>query len=419
MQLRAPLFLLFPAMTRARPIRPIPILFEDSGASLLTPLADLRPTYDVVVGALTLREKYEHYLGLRITRTIVRDYLRDAEYLALGSLPVSGAVLLLNARAICDASLASAIKAMPVNTVLMKDATVVAAMCTVDLRTTVDDLNMQLPAIAALPATQTEAALIDRPWDVVRYFSTALRSDAGVIARRSKRGATSLRGVHVLKPKSLYKAQSSRVFPGVVINAEAGPVIICAGAQIMPNAYIEGPCVIRPHAVVKPHSSISNATIGMHCRVGGEIHTSTFHAYVNKQHEGFVGHSYFAPWVNLGAGTITSNLKNTYGTIRTVFEGMPSDTGMRFLGTIAGDHAKFGINTMLNTGTIVGVGGNVVGAGFPEKNIPPFQWDATGKRYEFEKFVIIARSVMARRDKQLTQHDEALLRVVYDRANRK
>ena len=417
MQSRAPLFLLFPAMTRARPVRPIPILFEDSGASLLTPLADLRPTFDIIVGALTLREKYEHYLGLRITRTIVRDYLRDSEYLALGSLPISGVVLLLNARAVCDASFAAAIKAMPVNSVLMKGATVVAALCTVDLRTTVDDLNEQLPAIAALQVTQSDVPMIDRPWDVVRDFSVALRSDVGVIARRSKRGATSLRGVHVLKPKALFKANSSRTYPGVVINAEAGPVIICAGAQIMPNAYIEGPCVIRPHAVVKPHASISNATIGMHCRIGGEIHTSTFHAYVNKQHEGFAGHSYFAPWVNLGAGTITSNLKNTYGNIRTVFDGKSADTGMQFLGTIAGDHAKFGINTMLNTGTIVGVGGNVVGAGFPDKSIPPFQWDANGKRYSFEKFLTIARAVMARRDKHLTPHNEALLRVVYDRTS--
>jgi UDP-N-acetylglucosamine diphosphorylase/glucosamine-1-phosphate N-acetyltransferase len=157
-----------------------------------------------------------------------------------------------------------------------------------------------------------------------------------------------------------------------------------------------------------------DTSIGPLCKVGGEIENSIVLGFSNKQHDGFLGHSYLGAWVNLGADTNTSDLKNNYGNVRVQLGGEAIDTGRMFLGALIGDHAKTGINTMLNTGTIVGVSANVFGAGFPSKSIAPFSWGgAEGyQRFEIDKAIELARTVMARRNVTFTDADETLLRTL-------
>ena len=151
-------------------------------------------------------------------------------------------------------------------------------------------------------------------------------------------------------------------------------------------------------------------------RIGGEVEATIFQGFANKQHDGFLGHSYLAPWTNLGADTNTSDLKNTYTPVRATLEGASFDTGCLFLGLIMADHAKCGINTMFNTGTVVGVGCNVFGGGYPPKFLPSFTWGGTGdlREYELARMCDTAATVMRRRHRDLTEAERALLHHVYE-----
>jgi len=186
---------------------------------------------------------------------------------------------------------------------------------------------------------------------------------------------------------------------------------------VFPNATIEGPAFVGDDSRIKIGAKIyQGTTIGEVCKVGGEVEASIIHSHSNKQHDGFLGHSYLGQWVNLGADTNNSDLKNNYGTVKVYVEGEMVDTGSLFVGLMMGDHSKSGINTMFNTGTVVGVMCNVYGAGFPPKFIPSYTWGGAQEliEYELDKALDTARRVMARRDVQLTQAQEEMLRAVFE-----
>ena len=396
-------------MANARSIPPALVLFEDAQVPALAPLSLLRPAHDIKVGVFTLREKLERHLGMRAVSVRVRDHVRASVGSDATLPPPSGDILLVNSRVISTPALASAITALSTGETLFSGGVLVAA------RGDAQTLGNEGPAvITAVTGTSTEAdaRLLTHPWDTVRYFREELDADLDALMPSTRRRNVGRVGVAMLKRGAIHIGTNTRVYPNVVINGEAGPVVIGNDCTIMPFVYLEGPCYIGDGTIVKSHTTIAHSSIGPQCRVSGEISGTTMHGYVNKQHEGFIGDSYIAPWVNLGAGTITSNLKNTYGTVRVIRGGVQVDTGMQFLGTIAGDHTKFGINTMLNTGTITGVGCNVYGAGFPDKEIPSFRWGASGTA-AFDKFLAVARMVMARRNVELTAADAALLEAVY------
>ena len=201
-----------------------------------------------------------------------------------------------------------------------------------------------------------------------------------------------------------------------MLDAEKGPIVIGANVRIFPNAVIEGPAFVGGGSLIKIGAKIyENTSIGPMCKVGGEVEGSILHGFANKQHDGFLGHAYLCPWVNLGADTNNSDLKNNYGSVRVTINGTEVDSGSLFVGVIMGDHAKSAINTMFNTGTVVGVGSNVFGAGFPPKYIPAFSWGgAEGiETYAIDKCIDVARKVMLRRNQTLTSAGEALLRHVF------
>jgi UDP-N-acetylglucosamine diphosphorylase/glucosamine-1-phosphate N-acetyltransferase len=188
----------------------------------------------------------------------------------------------------------------------------------------------------------------------------------------------------------------------------------------MSGAVVRGPVAIGDGSTVKARAVIYGpASIGPGCKIGGESDSVILQAHANKQHDGFLGHSYLGAWVNLGAGTTTSNLKNTYGTIRVASGDERLDTGRMFLGLIAGDHVKTGINTPLDTGTIIGPSSSVFGGMMPPKDVPAFSW-GDGRRltgYDPERALAVAVRVMARRKVVATDAYTALFRQVYSRTS--
>ena len=223
-------------------------------------------------------------------------------------------------------------------------------------------------------------------------------------------------GAHLVNKKHILIGRGSVIKSGAVLDAENGPIIIGENVTVMPNAVIEGPAFIGDHSIIKVGAKIYHGTsIGERCKVGGEVEASVIQSYSNKQHDGFLGHSYLGSWVNIGADTNTSDLKNTYGTVKVFLNGELVDTKLQFVGLIMGDHSKTGINVMFDTGTIVGVSCNIYGAGLPPKFIPSFSWGGEGSfsTYNLEKSLETALRVMARRDVQMGAAYEMLMKDVY------
>ncbi len=219
----------------------------------------------------------------------------------------------------------------------------------------------------------------------------------------------------VLGDPSLVLCRGALVEPGVVFDTRAGAIVLEAGVEVRSGSRLEGPF----HAGERCRllgGHLRASVIGPRCSVKGEISTSLFLGYANKSHDGFVGHSIVGHWVNLGAGTTTSNLKNTYGTVALEVAGKRLPTGRQFLGTLFGDHAKTAIGTMLSTGTVVGAGANVFGPGAVPKYVPPMAWGSDGReRVTEEGFLKVAERVLPRRDVAFTPERRASLAATYRR----
>ena len=205
-----------------------------------------------------------------------------------------------------------------------------------------------------------------------------------------------------------------KIFAGVVLDASEGRVVIDENTVIEPFTYIKGPVYIGRNCLIKSGTKIYGpCVIGEFSKVAGEIAESVFHSYVNKQHGGFIGHSYICPFVNLGADTVTSDLKNNYSKVGMKINGESVNTGMQLLGSIIGDHSKTSINTMLNTGSMIGIFANIFGGGFPSKEIDSFSWNEAGKesvKYDIDKALETAKTVMNRRGIKMSEAYEELVR---------
>ena len=208
------------------------------------------------------------------------------------------------------------------------------------------------------------------------------------------------------------------VEPGVVFDVRNGPVVLESGAEVRAGTRLEGPLWIGANAHVLG-GAVRASAVGPRVNVRGEVSTCVFLGYANKAHDGFVGHSVIGRWANLGAGTVTSNLKNTYGRVRLDVAGTPLETGLQFLGSLIGDHAKTAIGTLLSTGTVVGTGASVFDAVRAPKYVPPFAWGGSGDaRATREGFLKVAARVLPRRDVALDEATRALLERVYEWAVR-
>jgi UDP-N-acetylglucosamine diphosphorylase/glucosamine-1-phosphate N-acetyltransferase len=202
---------------------------------------------------------------------------------------------------------------------------------------------------------------------------------------------------------------------GSVLDASAGPIIIAEEAYIDIGSLIQGPVYIGPNCVINPGTKLrGNVTLGPYCKIGGEVEDVIFQGYSNKQHDGFLGHSYIGEWVNLGANTNNSDLKNNYGLIKLFIGEQEIKTGEQFLGTMMGDYSRTGISTMLNTGTIVGLGANIFGEGFQDKYIPSFRWGKNDTT-ELEKFFSTIEKMKQRRGKSLSSNEKNYLTKLFEK----
>jgi UDP-N-acetylglucosamine diphosphorylase/glucosamine-1-phosphate N-acetyltransferase len=400
------------------------VIFEDEGVERFRPLLHLKPIYHLRCGMHSLREKFEASLKIPITfhiRKTLEALFREENPTSIVNDIQSDDVLFINGRLICDKALASKIESdyFEFGKAYFNGGQLVAfrinpkAFFKEGLPTLVEAkvISEQLPVV------QVESTFVSFMWDLIRLHPIEFKREA----KQDKRFGTNLGTVHpravLVNEERIFIDEGAEVKAGAVLDAEEGYIYISRNAKVLPNAVLMNNVFIGEGATVKIGAKIySNVYIGKASKVGGEVEDSIIEPFANKQHEGFLGHSYISSWCNLGADTNNSDLKNNYSTVRMSVGGKEIDTKMQFLGLLMGEHSKSGINTMFNTGTVVGMSSNIFGAGFPPKNIGSFQWggaDTGFVRYDLEKALDVARTVMKRRNITLSATYEAAFRHAY------
>lgn len=400
-------------------------IFEDEHYNRLYPLAWTRPVFELRCGIALLREKIARRFPQARLHLFCRNYLAAAVRenlpgVAVNEIPPPGC-LFINGRIIFDEKLPDfGGREM----VWKKDGEVAAARLHANHLSWLARLEHGvIPSsfFDDLPAAEAGGTFMRYPWHLVHHNFPQLKSDFAFLDRGGQILGKIYPNVTLLEEKNIYVAAGAKIKPGAVLDAEGGPICIDEGATVMANASLQGPLYLGKYSTVKMGAKIYEGTsIGPVCKVGGEVEESIIHGYSNKQHEGFLGHAYLGEWVNLGADTNNSDLKNNYSTVKVHIDGQIIDSGSLFSGLFMGDHAKCGINTMFNTGTVVGVMSNVFGAGYPGKFIPSFSWShgESWEEYSLEKALETARRAMARRKKELTKTQEEVLRHVFELTER-
>lgn len=394
-------------------------LYDDARARAFEPFALTRPAGELRVGALLSRERWALVAGVEATGSVAAEHLADyhepwAPPVAKGTLPAGS--LLANAR--CAPALTARIGKAPVVRVAGRVAAVRLGR---DL--TPDELRdgaLDLEALArdADASAEIEGRWIDEVWELVASLTELVPADVRALA--AARGVVAVRpeGCALLhedeaRGHAVYLEDGATVEPFVTFDLSAGPVYLERGATIQSFTRVAGPCYLGRDSVVSS-DRVSAIVVGEACKVHGEISNTVFLGHSNKGHDGFVGHSYLGRWVNLGADTVTSNLKNTYGPVELWTPCGIRDTGQQFLGTLFGDHAKTGIGLTLTTGSVIGAGAQVYGSHMPPKVVPPFAWGdgAPYGDYRFDKFLDVASRVMARRHVELDDRGRRYLAAV-------
>ncbi len=396
------------------------VVFEDAGWRDLLPLCYWRAAFDLRCGAESLLERIERRQSARaalLARPELADALRGRQDREVNRISGDRPTLFVNGRALLhhplDLPLGSA---MWIASSSGRDFVLLAAhlhpadAARMGPEVLLDPVRTRqaLEAVTAAPLNGEAAQLVSAPWDLIYHNPAELRRYAGEPARRPP---PSMSGVHVVNESAVHVAHDAVVKPGVVLDAESGPIIIDESARISPHVTIQGPAYIGRHTLVQPGAVIREATsIGAWCKVGGEIEGTIIHGYSNKQHHGFLGHAYVCEWVNLGAGTSNSDLKNTYGSVRVALTGAAIDTGRMFVGSFIADHAKTAINVSLPTGAVVGFASNVNVSRFADKFTPSFAWCTDGGRtgYDPARALDVAKKAMSRRNVAMSRAEEEL-----------
>lgn len=395
-------------------------IFEDSQATKLSPLSLTRPVFDLRCGMTSLLQKIVRACPERKVYLQCRRYLQDVVQEAYPEARVNKPIeeevcLFINGAVLFDAPFAENVTAEKDTLFLQNRRLVAAQLSGANLKKVNASGNIDASQWQA-ERVELQANLITYPWDLINHNPQELARDFEYHGSGGKiEGDISPHAV-LIGENQIYVGAGSKINAGVVLDAEHGPIAIGTNATVMPNAVIEGPCWIGDGSTIKVGAKIYEGTsIGEVCKVGGEVEESIIHSHSNKQHDGFLGHAYLGQWVNLGADTNNSDLKNNYGPVSVYVDGDWVDSGSQFVGLFMGDHAKSGINTMFNTGTVVGVMSNIFGAGFPPKFLPSFVWGGSAGlvEHDLEKALATARTVMARRNVEMTSADEQLFRYIY------
>jgi UDP-N-acetylglucosamine diphosphorylase/glucosamine-1-phosphate N-acetyltransferase len=380
------------------------ILFDGTVRNALLPFTFTRPVADIRIGILTLREKWENYLG-STTTTVTEEYLMEKFPMVEMEENV-----MINASFLPNATLVEWIQNLnPKQAIVFEEE--IVAFYSQDTQEEVDFDQYELLSF------ESELMRIANTWDIFAKNDRAIRDDFELLtADRTSQPIP--KSVNVIAPENIFIEEGAQL-EFVTLNASTGPIYIGKNSEIMEGSVIRGPFALCESGRVKLATKVYGATtVGPHSVIGGEVNNSVLFGYSNKGHDGFLGNSVLGEWCNIGADSNNSNLKNNYEEVRLwsyETEGF-AKTGLQFCGLMMGDHSKCGINTMFNTGSVVGVSANIFGAGFPRNFVPSFSWGGAAgfSTYLTQKAFQTAKIVMARRNVEFTEQDAAILTHVFE-----
>jgi UDP-N-acetylglucosamine diphosphorylase/glucosamine-1-phosphate N-acetyltransferase len=382
------------------------ILFDDPKIrGNLLPLTFTRPVADIRVGILKISEKWEKHLQSSVG-------FHTQEYLGTKFSARPGPSLYINGALCPDEAVVQAISQLEKNGSLWHNDTLLA--------TYLDDPSyLKTTHIPQKTVTLLDqATLVTKSWHIFQYNGSEIRKDYDLLTKRRVSWGTEDPYTHMYNERDIFIEKGAKI-KASILNAEKGPIYIEKNTEIMEGSVIRGPFALCEGSSISMGAKMrGDITVGPGCKVGGEVSNSVFFGFSNKSHDGYMGNSVVGEWCNFGANTVTSNLKNNHRPVKVwdYTKGGFSDTGLQFCGSIVGDHAKFGIGTILNTGTVVGVGANVFGEGFPRKFVSSFDWGgaagfSTFKLGEFEE---TARKAMEFKGKVFDETDRSILQKIFE-----
>jgi UDP-N-acetylglucosamine diphosphorylase/glucosamine-1-phosphate N-acetyltransferase len=391
------------------------LLFDPKEQRLnLLPFTFTRPVGNLRIGILTINEKWEKYLGSTQIGYLTQDYLSQK---FTGNTQVDS--VLINGSICPNETLIKEISSLTKpGEALIKDHQIIAVYLHAN---DIVSFNEDKSSYQCVESKSEHLLQVNYPYDLFSKNGEAIEADFNLITRGRKSQPIPA-GNQFVSPENIFIEEGAKV-QFSILNASTGPIYIGKNAEIMEGCKIRGPFAMCEDAGLKMDAKIYGpTTLGPHCKVGGEVNNAIFYAYSNKGHDGFVGNAVIGEWVNMGADTNNSNLKNTYDEVKLWsykterFE----KTGLTFCGLMMADHAKCGINTMFNTGTVVGVGANIFGAGFPRNFIPSFSW---GGAQGFDTFALVkfyktAEAMCKRRNVAFTEEDKAIYKYIFEQSKK-
>jgi UDP-N-acetylglucosamine diphosphorylase/glucosamine-1-phosphate N-acetyltransferase len=384
------------------------ILFDDKIRINLLPLTFTRPVADIRIGILTIREKWEKLLQSK-TSTKTEAYLSK-------KFPLEFAIdtdnIWINGSFCPNEKLIEEIKTLKPNELLMDSETIIAA-------NTGNEKTFEPETIVSFVKYESHAKAmrIEHSWDIFSKNGEAIVADFELLTKGRKSLALSKTN-QVIGSENIFVEEGAKV-ECAILNASAGPIYIGKDAEIMEGSVVRGPLALCDHAALKMGAKIYGpTTIGPHSKVGGEVNNAVIFGFSNKGHDGFLGNSVLGEWCNIGADSNNSNLKNNYAEVKlwNYEKERFVNTGLTFCGLIMGDHSKCGINTMFNTGTVVGVNANIFGSGFPRNFVPSFSWGGAAgfTTYKTKDAFEVATRVMERRGLVFNETEQDILTHVFE-----
>ncbi len=379
------------------------ILFDGEYRDNLLPLTFTKPVADLRIGILTIREKWEKWLGSSTT-TITEDYLSDKFPMVEMEENV-----MINASVLPSEELVDLITELSASQAVFKDGELIAFYSKEN-----EEVDFDTYKIIEFKG---EIIQLKHNWDLFSYNGEALEADFEMLTKDRK-------SAHI--PDTVQCINKDRIFLEddveinfAILNASKGPIYIGAHAEVQEGSMIRGPFAMGEHSVVKMGTKVFGpTTLGPKSKIGGEVNNAILSGYCSKGHDGYLGNAVIGEWCNLGAGTSNSNLKNNYAEVKTweYTEERFVKTGLQFCGLIMGDHSKCGINTMFNTGTIIGVSANIFGSNFPRNFIPSFSWGGSSKMitYSLDKAHETTDKVMDRKHEKYTDEDKEIMKHIFE-----
>ena len=380
------------------------ILFDGPARNALLPFTFTRPVADILVGIMTIRQKWEMRLG-STTTTLTEDYL--SEKFPMVEMEEN---VMINASFLPNAILAEMVSNLESNQAIFKGEDVIAFYTDENQ----EEVNFDTYEIIEF---EGDCIRVEHTWDIFSNNDAAIREDFELLTE-DRKSQPIPKSVNTISKENIFIEEGAKL-EFVTLNASSGPIYIGKNSEIMEGAVIRGPLALCDNAQIKMSSKIYGATtVGPYSRIGGEVKNSVLFSYSNKGHDGFLGDSVLGEWCNIGADSNNSNLKNNYDEVKLWSYETESfaKTGLQFCGLMMGDHSKCGINTMFNTGTVVGVSANIFGAGFPRNFVPSFSWGgASGfTTYITKKAFETARLVMSRRGVEFDEKEAAILEHIFE-----